>query len=308
MSSTSAKMSQAAPTGPEPSSGFIRQGLSFIKKSLGSLNFVVSKERSSTYEGKGVDEKHYFVIPYRLAEDGYTLYSMRCLPKNAPLVNTLPKKRIFHFPDKRSADDVELILLRRVRDFIHDKTLKDTGTLAGRLNSLADGIDKVDKKIAHGTMLLGGIVAFAHPIAGLIIAAQALLPSPPVIASRVGLKRLSTRLRERQLKKELKVAEDKVLKEFRGVATDYIENPMLRELDTALKNPGQAHAEGQTFNLDDDKFTTSDKRRMFNLTAKAITNTYADALRDGQQWPKAGLGPREIEWLTFLATVATARA
>ncbi len=307
MSSTSANVSRAAPAGPEQSSGFIQHGIGFIKRSLGTLNFVVSKERSSTYEGKGVDEKHYFVIPYRLAEDGYTLYSMRCLPKNAPLVNNLPKKRIFHFPDQRGADDVELILLRRVRDFIHDKTLKDSGTLAGRLNSLADGIDKVDKKIAHGTMLLGGIVAFAHPVAGLIIAAQALLPSPPVIASRFGLKRLSQRLRDRKLQKELTAAEEKVLKEFRGVATDYIENPMLRELDIALKNPGQAHTEVQTFNLDDDKYTTSDKRRMFNLTAKAVTNTYAEALKDGQQWRKACLGPQEIEWLKFLATVANAK-
>jgi hypothetical protein len=66
---------------------------------IGRLPFFASSEKSDQYGNSRYDEKHYFLIPYRLSEINYTFYSMRVLPYGVPPINDLPKKRIFHFPN-----------------------------------------------------------------------------------------------------------------------------------------------------------------------------------------------------------------
>ncbi|KZN62400.1 hypothetical protein N473_19295 [Pseudoalteromonas luteoviolacea CPMOR-1] len=67
--------------------------------------FVVFKDTvvgflllSSFYPSKvqGVDEKHYFVIPYELGAHKVALHTIRSRPEGTPEVITLPKRRVFH--------------------------------------------------------------------------------------------------------------------------------------------------------------------------------------------------------------------
>ncbi|WHI51728.1 hypothetical protein P3339_02525 [Microbulbifer sp. MLAF003] len=61
------------------------------------LPVFASSERNNK-TAQVFDEKHYFVIPFELSEVGFTLHTMRCLPKETPEVNDLPKRRIFTSP------------------------------------------------------------------------------------------------------------------------------------------------------------------------------------------------------------------
>ena len=75
-----------------------KSGLSVISEVINGLPIFMSSVRSKKFETQ-FDEKHYFVIPYALAEAQFTLHTMRCLPEGALEVNDLPKRRVFHFPN-----------------------------------------------------------------------------------------------------------------------------------------------------------------------------------------------------------------
>ena len=70
-----------------------------VKEWVGELPVFVSLERSTKCNVQ-YDEKHYFVIPYKLSPTGFSLHTMRYLLTGAPEVNDLPKRRIFHFPNE----------------------------------------------------------------------------------------------------------------------------------------------------------------------------------------------------------------
>lgn len=278
-------------------------GYEFARRSIGNLPFFASCESSSSYDEKKYDEKHYFLMPYRLAEHGYTLYSMRCLPEGVPPINDLPKRRVFHLPSEHATPLVEKLLQDGV-----DQKYKEAsppGTRIGNsLVDLADKIDRLDNRLFGGILLIGALVAFVNPVAGAAVAAKALVPSVGLLLSKAGLKSAGEKLNAARLQKEIQSAREQVLKEFRGANTESFPNPVLEELDRALHTTEFQHDPLFEFEFGEVSFGKRDTERLLELTCRAIANVYGDIVANRKQWKKACLGPEDIRWLELIAVRA----
>lgn len=264
-------------------------GLGYAQKTVANLKLFGSNEVVES----DFDAKHYFLIPFKPAEHGYSLYSMRCLPDGVPPINDLPKRRIFHLPNEHAAKMVQILLC--------DEAAKAAGSTstasptAARLTDLADSIDQLDQKAFQGALLIGGLVALANPVAGGILAAKAMVPSIGFVLAKYGLKQASDALDERSLRSRIQVAEKEVLAEFHGKTTSQIVDPLLAQLDKALSTDESQYDPL----LDGDADYAPDP-----LTAKAITNTYQQTLANSRQTTAAGLGPEDVRWLEMLVAFA----
>lgn len=285
----------------EKVSGLVSDGLDLVNNRIGHLPFLASNENSASYSGRKHDEKHYFLLPYRLSDIGYTFYSMRVLPDDVPPINNLPKKRIFHFPNEHGEALVEDVLLKQIQEQYQDVTRPSGETFGDRLIGIANEIDKVDGKITNGMLLIGGLVAFLNPLAGAGIAAKALIPGLGGSLSKFGLRSAGEKLNEVQIKEEIKQAEKKVLNEFKGSETEYLINPILRELETALRTSESEHDPLLEFDFQQTHFAEDDNTRLVQLTCTAISNTYSDVLKDNKLWAKASLGPEDVRWLEMIS-------
>ncbi|PCK02968.1 MAG: hypothetical protein COA42_21475 [Alteromonadaceae bacterium] len=78
------------------------------------LPIFVSNESSGIYTDVQYDEKHYFVVPYLISKHKFALHTLRCLPKLAPEINDLAKRRVFHFPNEHSETMLKAFMLERV--------------------------------------------------------------------------------------------------------------------------------------------------------------------------------------------------
>ena len=76
----------------------IDSGISFVRSSVGQLPFFASVEATVQEGGVARDETHYFMVPYRLADSGYALYSTRRVPEGYADANDLARLRVFHLP------------------------------------------------------------------------------------------------------------------------------------------------------------------------------------------------------------------
>jgi len=274
-------------------------GLGYAKQALASSWLLGSNE---TIHGD-VDEKHYFLIPYRLAESHYTLYSMRCLPEGVPPVNELPKKRVFHLPNEHAVKMVEQLLVDEAKANAREE-VEDSGQRSSLID-LADRIDQLDQKAFNGALLIGGLVALANPLAGGVLAAKAMIPSIGLLLSKYGLKHAGAALDERNLTSRIRQAEKQVLAEFHGTTATQVVAPLLSQLDKAIRSNVFEYdplVDGElTSELD---VATPEERDRFHLTVLAIVNTYSEVLTDQRQHVAAGLGPEDIRWLQYLQTVA----
>ena len=52
------------------------------------------------------------------------------------------------------------------------------------LRALLGNIDKVDKKVFNGVLLVGSLVALVNPVVGAAVAAKALIPSVGMLLSK----------------------------------------------------------------------------------------------------------------------------
>ena len=127
-------------------SGVVGAGVGYVKSSIGKASVFGSLESSSLYDEDKTDERHYFLIPDRRTEVGHSLYVLRCLPKDVPPINDLPKHRIFHLPNAHALPTVEHILLADARDSAESES-ESTTSLSNRIQDLADQIDKLDSKM-----------------------------------------------------------------------------------------------------------------------------------------------------------------
>jgi hypothetical protein len=279
----------------------LKEGTELVSDNIGRLPFLASNEQTYSSVEQQYDEKHYFLIPYRLSDVDYTFYSMRVLPDGVAPINDLPKKRIFHFPNEHSESLVEEILLRQLRQNYAEVERPSSTTLGDRLIEVADEIDKVDGKITKGMLLIGGLVALVNPIVGAGFAATSLIPGLGASLSKFGLKNLGQKWNDKQLADELLQAEKKVLGEFKGANTDYIVNPILRELEIALNTDESQHDPSKSFDFRCFHFDSEDNARLTNLTFRVITNTYHDLLDDEKLHAQAHLGPEDIRWLRAVA-------
>jgi hypothetical protein len=277
-----------------------------VRESVGGLWLFGSSERSASYSATRYDEKHYFVVPYRLAEIGYTLYSMRCLPDDAPPVNDLPKRRIFHLPHPHAKATVEELLVTEARQEFGDRQADATG-LGNRLVTLADQIDRLDDKAFYGLLVVGGLAALVNPLAGAAIAAKALLPSAGMLLSKFGLKYAGETLNRRQVERQIRAAEEQVLEQFRGADTQSLVNPALAHLDRALNSTGAEFDPLVEMTFEDFDLGDEDRTRLLDLTYRAITNVYEQVLQDRKQWEAARLGAEDIRFLEYLKVAAESR-
>lgn len=281
----------------------IGAGYGYVSESVGSLWLFGSTESSDSYDADRYDEKHYFLVPYRLSEIGCSLYSMRCLPSGVPPVNDLPKRRIFHLPNEHAGKAVEELLKQEVRETL-ETTPADEKAVGSRLISLADQIDKLDDKVFNGVLLIGALVALINPVAGAGIAVKALLPSIGMLLSKFGLKYVGDSFNSWSLEKKIRTAEKDVLKQFRGANTESIANPLLQQLDKALETDAWQFDPMLDVDFEEAEFGQRDRQRMIQLSCRAISNVYEDILADSSTWPQAQLGTEDIRWLELLKTMA----
>lgn len=271
-------------------------GLGYAKQAVASSWLFGSNEVVNS----AADEKHYFLIPYKLADCGYTLYSMRCLPEGVPPVNDLPKKRVFHLPNEHASKMVESMLLDEATASV--RSCENEAESKSSLIQLADSIDQLDQKVFNGALLIGGLVALANPVAGGILAAKAMIPSVGLLLTKYGLKQAGETLDERNLAGKIQRAEKQVLAEFHGMTATQIVDPLLAQLDKAINTDVFEYDPLVDEPLTDAKNAVEDHETRV-LTMRAIINTYHELLNDKRRHVAAGLGPEDIRWLKFLESV-----
>jgi len=271
----------------------LSSGLAVFKEKINGLPIFVSTEKSENYQGVEYDEKHYFFIPYNISDYKFALHTMRCLPVSVPEVNNLPKRRVFHFPNEHSENELKAYMRESAKDIVQDSSEAKLSTL----EALANDIDSLDKKLTYGMLLVGGVAAIFNPLIGAGIAAKALLPGLAGLANKYGLRPVGEKLSKLQLEKEVKDAQDQVTSDFEDSSTLRVINPILQELEFALRTTEAEHDPLLDPNLADGSIPEIEHERWRELTEKAVCHVYKDAYDNPALHQKAGLGPEDIRWL-----------
>lgn len=281
----------------------IGTGAGYVRATLGKVSLFGSVESSKLYDKKA-DERHYFLIPDRRTGTGYSLYVLRCLPDNVPVINDLPKHRLFHLPNEHALPTVEHILLSDAREAAQDTETK--GAVSSRLADLADQVDRLDKQVFHGVLLIGGLVALINPVAGAVVAAKALVPSVAMLFSKYGLQYAGEGIKSVEVSQRVKSAERDVLKQFKGSQTDSLVNPLLEQLDKALDTTEDEYDPVMEFDTGSLEFGKRDQARLVQLTCQAISNTYEEILQNPTGAQLADLGPEDLRFLRLLKELSQA--
>jgi len=283
----------------EKASEELVSGYSIVKEKVNGLPIFVTAEKSDKYEDIQYDEKHYFVIPYELSEYKFALHTMRCLPSAVPEINNLPKKRIFHFPNEHSEEMLKGYMRQSAEELVRDSCENNPSNL----ESLANQIDSLDKKLTYGMLLAGGLAAIVNPLLGVGIAAKAMLPGVSTLFSKYGLRPTGEKLSKYQLDKAIKEAEEHIAKEFEGANTLQIINPILQELELALRTTESQHDPLTGANLADGSIPELEGERWRELTEVAICNVYEEAYETSSLHMQANLGPEDLRWLKIMFEV-----
>lgn len=277
----------------------LSSGYSIVKEKVNGLPIFVSAEKSDKYNDIEYDEKHYFVIPYELSEYKFALHTMRCLPNAVPEINNLPKRRVFHFPNEHSEEMLKGYMRQSAEEMVRVKSENTPSSL----ESLANQIDSLDKKLTYGMLLVGGLAAIVNPLLGVGIAAKALLPSVGGLLNKHGLRPAGEKFSEHQLEKSIKEAEEHIAKEFEGANTLQVINPILQELELALRTTECQHDPLTGPNLADGSIPELDGERWRELTEVAICHVYKEAYENSSLHKQACLGPEDLRWLKIMFEV-----
>ena len=270
-----------------------------IKEVVAGLPIIISFERVKDPRVE-YDEKHYFVIPFHLSDTGFSLHTMRSLPEHIPEINDLPKRRVFHLPNEH----YEATLREHMVASAIELSYANNGEQLSPLESLANGIDALDNKLTYGMLVVGGLAALVNPLIGAGIAVKAVMPSVTGLITKYGLRPVGEKLTLRQLEKQSKEAQALVLKQFSQSDTLKVVNPILQELEFALRTNESQHDP-----LTDPNLATGSIPQLENeqankywrsLTEKAVFNTYKDVVKDVKQHKAARLGPEDLRWLSIL--------
>jgi hypothetical protein len=269
---------------------------SIVKEKVNGLPIFVSAEKSSKYHGKQYDEKHYFVIPFELSEHKFSLHTMRCLPNGVPEINNLTKRRIFHFPNEHSEEMLKGYMQQSVEDIVIERNKDNPSSL----ESLANQIDLLDKKLTYGMLLVGGLAAIVNPLLGAGIAAKALLPGVGSIINKYGLRPTGEKLSKLQLDKSIKEAEEHISIEFSGANTLKVINPILQELALSLRTTESQYDPLTGPNLSRSSIPELDGERWRELTETAICHVYQEVYHTPSLHKQACLGPEDLRWLKIM--------
>jgi len=276
--------------------GEVYQKFSLVKEMVNGIPFFVSAEKTDKYGKELYDERHYFVIPFMMNDAHIALHSMRCLPSGVPEINSLPKRRIFHFPNKHSEALVQKVLLDGAKGIVEQDHCLNENTLV----SLANDIDALDKKLTYGMLFVGGMAALVNPVVGVGIAAKALTPGVTGLLSKYGLRPVGEKLSKSQLERKIRDAESNVLKEFESASTVQLINPILQELELALNTIESEHDPLIDFDLSKGTINELDGERWRDLTETAIYHVYKDIIDTPNMHAEACLGPEDIRWLKVI--------
>ncbi|KGJ93404.1 hypothetical protein [Thalassotalea sp. ND16A] len=267
--------------------------VTLISEVFNGLPIISSFEST---ESTNFDEKHYFIIPFKLSEYGIALHTMRSLPKGAAEINDLPKRRIFHFYNEHAEGQLKRYLLEQAESSVmqgqHDKI--------SSIENLANSIDALDNKLTYGMLLVGGLSAIVNPILGATIAAKAILPSVTGLVNKHGLKPLGEKFTQSSLTSQIEQAKQKVQRDFESGNTLKLINPILHELDLALNTTEQQHDPLLDFDLSSSDIDELDSLIWRSLTIKALRHVYDEVLEDNSKHDNAQLGPEDLRWLEML--------
>lgn len=270
-----------------------------VKEKVNGLPIFVSLEKSNKYNGEQYDEKHYFVIPFELSEYKFALHTMRCLPNGVPEINNLPKRRIFHFPNEHSEEMLKGYIRQSAEKKVNDITHQNPSGL----ESLANQIDSLDKKLTYGMLLVGGLAAIVNPLLGVGIAAKALLPGVGSIINKYGLRPTGEKITEYQRDKSIKEAEEHIKAEFESADTLQVINPILQELELTLRTTESQHDPLTGPSLANGSIPELDGERWRELTEVAICHVYQETYETPSLHKKANLGPENLRWLKMMFDV-----
>ena len=247
------------------------------------------------------DETHYFLVPFKLAEQGFALYSAHRLPEGYAATNDLEKVRIFHL----HAQGGEHILENKLfANLVAEQAGPGESTLVQRLNMLGDEIDKHAENITGGMLLIGSTVAFVNPALGAGIALKALIPVVAGKLSKHGFKYGGDKISEWQEAKEQKAAEKKAQKQLKKARPELVINPLLATLDKALETSEAEFDPLLDFDLDGFDIEGYNRAEMLAMTAEAVFAVYEEVLGNRKQQQAAGLGPEDLRWLDTLKSWA----
>ncbi len=272
-------------------------GLEHFRGQLGNIPFFTSIKIIASVDLKNRDETHYFLVPYRLNESSYALFTQRVLPDGVGPANSLPKARIFHLPDKAASAAIEKLATNQIKE-LKLKTASTSAPLADRLDLLAQEIDRHSDRITGGLVLIGGVIAIANPILGIGIAAKALLPTVTSKLSKHGINHVSDWLRDKKVKSLEKSATNEAEKEISKLAPEILNDPVLRLLEESLETSDTNHDPNIAFAA---MMNTPSEATATIFTASAISHVYADCMADPATHSKAQLHPADLRWLKSLA-------
>ncbi len=280
-----------------------QDGLQLFRSNLGNLPLFASIRAVESSELKDRDETHYFLIPYRISECGYSLFNQRVLPQGIGPENNLPKARIFHLPAQGTLETLELLVTNALQ---HKKlqSINLANPLADRLDALAEEIDSQSNKVTGGLVLIGSVIAIANPLLGVSIAAKALLPTVGSKLSKHGMNQLSEWLRAQKLKTFQKSATTEAQKEVQRLKPEVCIDPILQLLEEALSTSDPDHDPSLLFAH---TMKTPAEASATALTAIAISQTYEECLQDPQLCKQAVLHGADITWLNTLKELQQTR-
>ena len=289
---TAREVAESARELADKASQELDSGYKLVREKVEGLAIFMSVENSS--EAQEYDEKHYFVIPFAMSEYGFALHTMLSLPDGVAEVNDLPKRRIFHFPSTDTEPQLRAYMRKSARHIVESRVDEDSNTL----ESLANDIDALDKKLTYGMLLVGGLSAIANPLLGAGIAAKAVLPSVAGLATKYGLRPAGEKLKEYQKNNSIKEAEAHVEQEFQSANTVKVINPILQELELILSDI--SHDPLTDPNLANGSIPELEEAIWRPLTEKAVSHVYQEVLQSPKLYGQARLTKPDIQWLSLL--------
>jgi hypothetical protein len=252
------------------------------------------------------DERHFFLVPYALALDGYSVATIRVLPKDVAPINDLPKRRFIHLANLESEAMLRKLLVDQSALLAKNNSSKTTNSGMGQsLVGIADQLDQLDSQLFYGALALGTVIAVINPIAGAIVAAKALAPSVIATLAKYGLRAAGSSLEATAIEGKVRAAQNDVIKQFSGSDVVRVINPMLCKLAMAIRtedsefdpifgshlDPAYGEAESK---ISDSKYDP--------ISIQAILSLYDEVINQEHLHALARLGTEDIRWLRFLKT------
>lgn len=230
---------------------------------FGALSAQVSEEVE-------YDETHYVLVP---VSKKHVVYTKRVLPPGIGATNDLPKKRVFHVPEKSGQSILEDELISQI---VKESRCDQTSNFADKLDALADSIDQEVGKVSGGLLLIGGAVALVNPAIGVGIAVKGLLPSIGAKASKFGANYVGDKMRSWQESAQEVKLNKAASKQVKGLKPEVFSNPLVQSLEALC-----CHADYDPF-LDSKNWVGEFAHyHYFSVTLEAIAEVYANQQSEG---------------------------